>query len=712
MRTREKSHLMICLCLASLIALVMPSLAQQPATQKSAPPSATPAAAAVGPTDAAELETFLDGIMSAHMQAQEIPTAVVAVVKDGKLFFSKGYGYADREQRTPVDPERTLFRPGSVSKLFTWTAVMQLHERGQLDLDADINTYLKDFQIPATFPEPITTKHLLTHTPGFEDGALGYLFVRNAEKIVPLGQSLAAHIPKRVRPPGTYSSYSNYGTALAGLIVANISGMTFEDYIDKNILGPLGMTHSTFREPLPEALAPDMATGYKHQSGIYKKQDFEFIANFGPAGALTASANDMARFMLAHLQLGRLGDARILEEATARQMHSQLYTLDPRLSGMAYGFYESRVNGVRIIGHGGDTLWFHTNLALLPDHNLGIYASYVTHGGRARSELLKAFMDRYFPQPATALPAPPDDFKERGKRFAGNYRFTRHNSSTIEKVAALASALSVSVTSENRLLVSGLGENALQFVETEPQLFRQVDGTQTLSFKENEHGEVTHMFFDALPFMPTYRIPWYETLNFSLLVLGLGLLLCITTLVSAFYHARLMRRASIAAYAPASALSSVFGPRPDASGPRVPAPASLGAAAASSFATASSSASGSAGSGSASTGAPAVSRASRWAIRSAVLAALLTLAFAVSLIAVVQANQDNLIYELPASLGAVLVLPILTTALAVVITLLAILAWKNHWWRLTRRLHYSLFAVALLALTWFYSHWNLLGFHY
>ncbi|MGH9795048.1 MAG: serine hydrolase domain-containing protein, partial [Candidatus Acidiferrales bacterium] len=522
--TRQKSRLMTCLCLASLIALVIPSVAQQPATQATAPPFATPAAqkgapASIqpsgGPSNAAELETFLDGIMSAHMQAQEIPTAVVAVVKDGKLFFSKGYGYADREKRTPVDPERTLFRPGSVSKLFTWTAAMQLHERGQVDLDADVNTYLKDFQIPATFPEPITMKHLLTHTPGFEDGALGYLFVRNAEKIVPLSQSLAAHIPQRVRPPGTYSSYSNYGTALAGLIVANISGMTFEDYIDKNILGPLGMTHSTFREPLPEALAPDMATGYKHQSGIYKKQDFEFIANFGPAGGLSASANDMARFMLAHLQLGRLGDARILEEATARQMHSQLYTLDPRLSGMAYGFYESRVNGVRIIGHGGDTLWFHTDLALLPEHNLGIYVSYVTHGGRARSELLKAFMDRYFPQPALALPAPPDDFKERGKRFAGNYRFTRHNSSTIEKVAALASVLSVSVTSENRLLLSGLGESAMQFVETEPLLFRQVDGTQVMAFKENERGEVTHMVLDALPFMPTYRIPWYEARGFT-----------------------------------------------------------------------------------------------------------------------------------------------------------------------------------------------------
>jgi CubicO group peptidase (beta-lactamase class C family) len=232
---------------------------------------------------------------------------------------------------------------------------MQLVERGQLDLDANINDYLTEFKIPDTYPEPITMKHLLTHTPGFEDGALGYLFVQSTDEIVPLSDSLKAHIPWRVRSPGTYSSYSNYGTALAGLIVADVSGMPFNEYIEKNILEPLGMENSTFREPLPDRLAENMATGYKRKKGVYEKDDFEIISNFGPAGALSSTAADMARFMIAHLQNGRYGDARILEEETAKQMHSQQYTLDPRLPGMAYGFYESRVNGQHIIGHGGDT---------------------------------------------------------------------------------------------------------------------------------------------------------------------------------------------------------------------------------------------------------------------------------------------------------------------------------------------------------------------
>ncbi len=125
-----------------------------------------------------DLEAFLDGVLAAEMRSHSIASATVSVVKDGELFFAKGYGYADRESRRPVDPERTLFRPGSISKLFTWTAVMQLVEQGKIDLDADVNEYLTDFRIPDTFPEPITMEHLMTHTPGFEDGGLGYLLIK------------------------------------------------------------------------------------------------------------------------------------------------------------------------------------------------------------------------------------------------------------------------------------------------------------------------------------------------------------------------------------------------------------------------------------------------------------------------------------------------------------------------------------------------------
>ena len=209
----------------------------------------------------------MDGFVGGELEAYEVAGLTVAVVKDGQLFFAKGYGWADVERQVPVEADKTLFRPGSVSKLFTWTAVMQLVEQGKLDLDADVNTYLTQFKIPATYQAPITLRHVLTHTVGLEDGGIGYLMARSPQQIVPLARSLAEHIPARVRPVGTSgeglsSSYSNWATSLAGLIVANVSGVSFEDYVEANILRPLGMDSSTFKEPLPEALEKRMSVGY------------------------------------------------------------------------------------------------------------------------------------------------------------------------------------------------------------------------------------------------------------------------------------------------------------------------------------------------------------------------------------------------------------------------------------------------------------------
>src|SRR5688572_30001348 len=195
-----------------------------------------------GVKDAAELEAFLDGVMNAHLRYQPLAGATLSVVKDGQVVLVKGYGYADLDKRLRVDGEQTLFRPGSTSKLFTWTAVMQLVEQGKLDLDADVNQYIPDFKLPEAFGKPITLRNLMTHTAGLEDGGLGYLFQKGPEQFQPMGEALAAHMPGRVRPPttdfgadGTNSSYSNWGTALAGHIVASQSGLSFEDYVKQNI---------------------------------------------------------------------------------------------------------------------------------------------------------------------------------------------------------------------------------------------------------------------------------------------------------------------------------------------------------------------------------------------------------------------------------------------------------------------------------------------
>ena len=216
---------------------------------------------AVSRLESAAIETFADGFFAAQMARLQVPGAALAIVQGQRVVFSKGYGYADLAAKVPVDPERTLFRVGSVSKLLIATAVMQLYEERRLDLHADINTYLTRFKIRDRYSTPITLAHLLTHTAGFDERVIGmWARTRPAE---PLGDHLAARMPPRVRPPGDVISYSNYGMALAAHIVENVAGMSYEHYVQKRILTPLEMYRSTFAYPttLTARLATVTGTG-------------------------------------------------------------------------------------------------------------------------------------------------------------------------------------------------------------------------------------------------------------------------------------------------------------------------------------------------------------------------------------------------------------------------------------------------------------------
>ncbi|PYP68618.1 MAG: serine hydrolase, partial [Gemmatimonadetes bacterium] len=315
MMTSHRSLLLLSLLASPLAAQptsIRPLVPSPPKKEQQVfgPAPAVPASAR-GVRDRGELAAFLDGVMAANLRDKHVAGATVAVVKDGALFYANGYGYSDVAHRAPVNPERTLFRIGSTSKLFTWTAVMQLVEQGKLDLDADVNRYI-DFKIPATYPQPITLRHIMTHTPGFEEDGRD-LITDDTTKMIPLGRWLATHIPGRVRPPGTYSSYSNYATALAGYIVQRTSGVPFDDYVEQHILTPLGMTETTTRQPLPPRLRADMSQGYTWGDGSYKPQKFE-IVNAAPAGSVASSAADMAKFMIAHLNDGAFNGQRILAE--------------------------------------------------------------------------------------------------------------------------------------------------------------------------------------------------------------------------------------------------------------------------------------------------------------------------------------------------------------------------------------------------------------
>ena len=509
-------------------------------------------APARGLRDRAELEAFLDGLMVGLMNEKKVAGATISVVKDGALFFAKGYGYADFDQRKPVDPERSLFRIGSVSKLFTWTAVMQLVEQGKLDLNKDVNDYL-DFKIPATYPEPITLTHVLTHTPGLEEDSRD-LFTTDSAHISTMGKWLPAHMPKRVRPAGTYSSYSNWATALAGYIVERVSGESFDDYLDRHILSPLGMNQTTSRQPLPGHFAADKSLGYSWSEGRYESKDWEIITGAAPAGSVSSSATDMAKFMLAHLGHGALGESRILSEATARQMHTRIQGHDPRLPGFAHGFYEKSSHGLRIIGHGGDTQWFHTDLALIPGENLGIFMSTNTSTGSALSfsPFLTAVLDHYYPE---ALPpiAPVEGAKAAAARFAGEYLFNRSSYTTYQKVLNLASGIPIQVAADGALLMkSPFGMTRL--VQVDSLLFRDVTSGVLLAFKTDERGKVSHGMLGVVPMMVMEKQGSLSSPQLHQVVLGLGLVTFLGIVASAVL--RWFRRRSGTEPVPPAAIAS------------------------------------------------------------------------------------------------------------------------------------------------------------
>lgn len=604
--------------------------------------------ARTGPVDAAQLEAFVDGVMRIQLDEHNTVGAVVTVVKDGGIFFTKGYGYSDWEARTPVDPERTLFRIGSISKLFVWTSVMQLVERGVLDLDTDVNEYLDGVEVPAAFDRPVTLRDILTHSAGFEDWVVG-LFGDEEEDLRPLAEILAEQMPARVRPPGDVSSYSNHATGMAALIVEQVTGVPWDQYTQEHILEPLGMEHFSFAQPLPDGLTPDMSKGYSGSYPNYKEQDFEFVPLY-PVGAAAATGNTMARFMIAHLQLGRLGDARILDEATARQMHSDLFRMAPGVNAAAHGFYEMSANGERIIGHGGDTRWFHSDLALFPERDLGVFVSYnSSDGGAATGEFLAAFVDQYFPL-AEGVPTPPEDFAERADRFTGAFRGNRFSHTTLAKLAALGTQ-KVEATDDGTLRALGS-----EWVEVAPLTFRERFGRRTLVFREGAGGTVTHFFLASVPVVAFERVPWRENP-----VLQMGV----------FLFAVLMMGGTVLAWPMGWAARKWYGVK---TGELVRIPARA--------------------------------RLALW------LTALTFVVFLVLFGGIVGGDPEAIALGIPGSLGIILGLPLLGAALTLVSLYCAVVIQQQGFGRRVTRVLYSGTVLAFIAFLWQLNVWNLLGWRY
>lgn len=515
--------------MAAVLAAAIPASAQSPAQLQPLKPTRATLPAAPAPTTAAnrsdahdlikaDVDAWLDGYLPYALKAGDIPGAVVVVVKDGQPLTMRGYGYADLKLQKPVDPELTLFRPGSVSKLFTWTAVMQLVQAGKLNLDADINNYL-DFKIAPRDGKPVTLRNIMTHTAGFAETAK-YLIEFGETKPKPLGQVLSRWVPQRIYAPGEMPAYSNYAASLAGYIVERVSGEPFDAYVARHIFAPAGMAHSTFDQPLPPTLRPLLSKAYK--SGSSDAQPYEVIG-MAPAGALASSGADMGRFMIAHL------NHSLISPATARMMYGSANKPFPDLPAMALGYYHEDRNGLNIVGHGGDTVFFHSDLHLFLDKNVGLYISMNSLGkdGAAhglREELLQQFADRYFPAPPLKLPTA-STAKEHGAALSGNYVSSRAGGFNWFRLLELLGETKVSVDRDGILTVSSITDLSNQprkWREVKPWLWRELNGSDYLEAVPDGRGGIK--MFSITPYAPIIEfLPAPRSLNSSWILPAAGL---------------------------------------------------------------------------------------------------------------------------------------------------------------------------------------------
>ncbi|WP_327003299.1 beta-lactamase family protein [Dactylosporangium sp. NBC_01737] len=483
------------------ICVAVPLLQVSPTAARAAPPP--------GCTDPAQAAAFFDEMLPPRLDRFHVPGAVVAVTGRDATVFAKGYGAADVAGAVPFDPERSLVRIASITKLFTWEAVRREAAAGRLDLDADVNTYLRGFSVPATYPQPVTLRALMNHTAGFEDRFVG-VGARTAGDVEPLQTYLAEHMPARIRPPGEISAYSNYGAALAGHVVARVSGEPYDRYVQTHILDPLHMTHTTAAEPVPAALAGDLARSY--DSDVVPPAAIPFTFDrMPPDGSISATAADMAVYARSQLAA-----------PPARS-----FAADTVLGGYAGGFMERFRNGHRVLMHDGSWEGFQSVLILVPGCDLGLFLSTNGTGGiEAVGEVIDAFFDRFTPAAPVREPAGAATWPvqlTRSAPAAGFYQPARHAESTVEKLTTLLGSLRLRVDAGGAVHFKGR-----TWLRQPDGTFTAEDGRDHLVFLTGSGGR-RYAATDG----PAYELlDRAETLPFNLLVLLAFTVVALTALAN------------------------------------------------------------------------------------------------------------------------------------------------------------------------------------
>jgi CubicO group peptidase (beta-lactamase class C family) len=493
------------------------------------------------------METFIDGLVRDAMQADGIAGVTVSVVQDGQIVVNKGYGVADLSPLRRVDPNRTLFRLASISKTFTWLLMAQDIERRRYSPDTPVNDLLPpELQVPDQgYEEPIRVRHLMTHSAGFEDKALGHLFEDEAEEVRSRADYLAQERPSRVRPPGRLSVYSNYGVALAGAIVERANRRPYEEVLESRLTRPLGMDSTTIREPypardglpapMPAALAANVSKGFAPQAGAYTAHEFEYISQIGPAGGMSSTAGDMARYMLAILNGGTLDGVTIFGPRTAQALRTTMMRAAPGMNGWNYGFNTYQLpGGVQGIGHGGATSYFLSDMVIVPELRLGVFVSTNTAGGTRLASLVpNAIVGRFYGTPLEGLRPGDPALKDQADAYAGTYMSTRRAYSGLEKLAfTFAGATEVSVSDEGRLVMGGGRPSQWAPTGGGAGRFIRADGEEIIAFDVRD-GRATR-FYSPWGGAASERAPFHRSPQGLGLFAALAVLAAVLAIVGAF----------------------------------------------------------------------------------------------------------------------------------------------------------------------------------
>ncbi len=434
-------------------------------------------------SDISQLESQLDALFNQKMMQDQIPGAAFILIKDGRVLLKKGYGQANlAESSSRVNPDSTIFRIGSITKTFTATALMQLADQKRIDLGRNINHYLSSVKVPDTYTKPVTAAHLLSHSAGLDELRIRRR-VFSKDEVIPLAEFLMSRII-RARPAGQVPAYSTYGMALAGLLVEEVSGITLENYLQKQVWEPLDMKQTSI--DVPKQQQAYLAMGYELQGGINVAQPWEWYHTF-PASSINSTATDMAKYMQMHLNAGQLDNATILSRPMALEMQRQQITGHPQVNGFCYGFYENRWSGQRTLEHGGDMLGFSAYMVLVPTHNMGIFVVNHHEGSNLRYRVIAKIMDHFFSSDQPSEASANNITSPNVEQFVGRYRW-------------LSSCASCPVDEQDLIWeIKAIDERTLSMLGREwkavaPYFFESENGEGRLGFRPNEEGEIQYMF--------------------------------------------------------------------------------------------------------------------------------------------------------------------------------------------------------------------------